>query len=73
MRTKYKIDDYQQTYFVIDSYEDLLKQTLETDFAPLYAQLEASQDLATDVLLPSDVVFTQGTQAYARAKVGAGA
>ncbi|WP_299013848.1 phenylalanine 4-monooxygenase, partial [uncultured Caulobacter sp.] len=24
MRTNYRIDDYQQTYFVIDSYEDLL-------------------------------------------------
>jgi phenylalanine-4-hydroxylase len=68
MRTRYKIDDYQQTYFVIDSYEDLLKQTLETDFAPLYARLEATEDLATDALLPTDTVFTRGSQAYALAK-----
>ncbi len=40
MRTNYRIDDYQQTYFVIDSFEDLLRQTLETDFALLYAELE---------------------------------
>ncbi len=68
MRTNYRIDDYQQTYFVIDSYEDLLRQTLETDFAPLYAELETAQDLATDTVLPSDTVITLGTQAYASAR-----
>ena len=36
MRTEYRIDDFQQNYFVIPSYEALLKTTLETDFAPLY-------------------------------------
>jgi phenylalanine-4-hydroxylase len=68
MRTRYKIDDYQQTYFVIDSFEDLLRQTLETDFAPLYAELEGAADIATDAVLPGDRVFTHGTQAYAQAK-----
>jgi phenylalanine-4-hydroxylase len=72
MRTDYRIDDYQQTYFVIESYEDLLRQTLETDFAPLYARLETAADLATDAVLPSDFVYTKGTQAYARAKRAAG-
>jgi phenylalanine-4-hydroxylase len=66
MRTQYKIDDYQQTYFVIDSFEDLLRQTLETDFAPLYAELETAPDLATDIVLPGDTVINRGTQAYAR-------
>ena len=73
MRTRYKIDDYQQTYFVIDSYEDLLRQTLETDFAPLYAKLEGVPDLATDALLSTDQVLTLGTQAYALAKKVGGA
>jgi phenylalanine-4-hydroxylase len=68
MRTRYKIDDYQQTYFVIDSYEDLLRQTLETDFAPLYAELDGLADLPVDAVLPEDKVFTLGTQAYALAK-----
>ena len=68
MRTRYKIDDYQQTYFVIDSYEDLLRQTLETDFAPLYASLDGAADLDTDAVLSSDRVFTLGTQAYAHTK-----
>ena len=68
MRTRYKINDYQQTYFVIDSYEDLLRQTLETNFAPLYAELDTAADLPVDAVLPEDKVFTLGTQAYAAAK-----
>ena len=68
MRTNYRIDDYQQTYFVIDSYEDLLRQTLETDFAPLYAELETAPDLATDTVLAEDRVITLGTQAYAQSR-----
>jgi phenylalanine-4-hydroxylase len=68
MRTPYKIDDYQQTYFVIDSYEDLLRRTLDTDFAPLYAALDAVADLPVDAVLPEDDVITLGTQAYANAK-----
>jgi phenylalanine-4-hydroxylase len=45
MRTNYVIDDYQQQYFVIPSYDHLLKATLDTDFAPLYAELAALDDL----------------------------
>lgn len=68
MRTRYRIDDYQQTYFVIDSFEDLLRQTVETDFAPIYAALEGERDLDVDELLAGDTIVTRGTQAYARAK-----
>ncbi len=68
MRTHYRIDDYQQTYFVIDSFEDLLRQTVETDFAPLYARLRNEPELATDTVLPNDRVYTHGTQAHARAQ-----
>ena len=66
MRTRYRIDDYQQTYFVIPGFEALLRQTLETDFAPLYAELEGQPDLAIDTVLPTDRLFTRGTQAHAR-------
>ena len=68
MRTPYKIDDFQQTYFVIDSFEDLLRRTLEADFAPLYAALDGVADLSTDTVLESDVVLHRGRQAYARAQ-----
>ena len=68
MRTKYRIDSYQQNYFVIDSFEDLLRQTLETDFGPLYTELEAQNDIEIEAILSSDHVFTRGTQANAHAQ-----
>jgi len=68
MRTRYRINDFQQSYFVIDSFEDLLRQTVETDFAPLYAALDAQPDLDTDHILPDDRLLTRGTQDYARQK-----
>lgn len=67
MRTKYRIDDYQQSYFVIDSFDDLLRLTTETDFAPLYAALEGSVDLEPERVLPDDRVYHWGTQDYALA------
>ncbi|WP_157220201.1 phenylalanine 4-monooxygenase [Flavisphingomonas formosensis] len=68
MRTRYRIDDYQQNYFVIESFEQLLAQTLETDFGPIYANMAGQPDLEVDAILPSDRLFTRGSQAYARSK-----
>jgi phenylalanine-4-hydroxylase len=70
MRTEYRIDDFQQNYFVIPSFEELLRVTVETDFAPLYAELDALPDIPIAEILPSDRVITRGTQDYARAKAG---
>lgn len=72
MRTEYRIDDYQQNYFVIDSYEQLLRTTVDTDFAPLYDRLETLPDIAIAEILAGDEVITRGTQAYALAKASAG-
>lgn len=66
MRTRYRIDDYQQLYVVIDSFEALLAATLETDFAPLYARLAKLPDLDPDALVESDEVLTRGTQARSK-------
>ena len=66
MRTKYRIDDFQQNYFVIPSLEYLLKVTVETDFAPLYAALERLPDIAIANILPQDEVITDGTQRYVK-------
>ncbi|MCA1748755.1 MAG: phenylalanine 4-monooxygenase [Parasphingopyxis sp.] len=71
MRTNYRIDDYQQVYFVIQSLEDLLEQTAGQDFAPIYDELEDSSDLAVDDIIDGDEVITRGTQAYAREKAPA--
>jgi phenylalanine-4-hydroxylase len=68
MRTRYRIDDYQQNYFVIDSLEELLRVTVETDFAPLYARLAALDDIAIADIVAGDTVITRGTQAYARSR-----
>jgi phenylalanine-4-hydroxylase len=62
MRTRYRIDDFQQTYFVIESFEDLLRQTLETDFGPLYRDLEAASEIAPDAVLARDTVLHLGDQ-----------
>ena len=39
MRTEYLIDRYQDTYFVIDSFEQLMRETAP-DFTPIYARLK---------------------------------
>ncbi len=39
MRTEYLIDRYQDTYFVIDSFEHLMRETAP-DFTPIYARLK---------------------------------
>jgi phenylalanine-4-hydroxylase len=67
MRTDYRIDDFQQSYFVIPSFADLLRVTVETDFGPLYAEIEGQGDLAVDAVLSTDRVIARGTQAYATA------
>ena len=56
MRTRYKIDSYQQTYFVIDSFQQLFDMTAP-DFTPLYAQLKTLPELAANALLPEDAVI----------------
>ncbi|MEQ1726537.1 MAG: phenylalanine 4-monooxygenase [Sphingopyxis sp.] len=66
MRTNYRIDDFQQNYFVIDSFDKLLDATLHTDFAPLYARLATLPDIAIADIVDGDTVLTHGTQAYAR-------
>jgi phenylalanine-4-hydroxylase len=70
MRTPYRIDDFQQVYFVIPSLEALLEASLQ-DFAPLYARLEGAPDAPIAEILPEDRVITRGTQAYAKARAAA--
>ncbi|WP_440975325.1 phenylalanine 4-monooxygenase [Pseudoxanthomonas winnipegensis] len=60
MRTRYRIDDYQKTYFVIDSFEQLIQATAP-DFTPLYAELEHAEALPAGRVLDLDRVFQRGT------------
>jgi phenylalanine-4-hydroxylase len=66
MRTLYRIDDFQQVYFVIRSLQHLLDVTTGTDFGPLYTKLSRMPDIPIAAIEPSDKVFTRGTQEYAR-------
>jgi phenylalanine-4-hydroxylase len=68
MQTDYIIDDYQQIYFALDSFEQLYKET-DIDFEPLYKQLKAeNKTYHVDEVVASDVIITRGTQAYGKAK-----
>jgi phenylalanine-4-hydroxylase len=66
MRTTYRIDDYQQTYFVIDSFDQLFDAT-RPDFTPYYARLRSMGDLAPGDVLPEDDVINRAQPAGAAA------
>ena len=63
MRTRYRIDDFQETYFVIDSFKALLADCYQ-DFGPLYARLKAASDIAPGAIVAGDEVLHRGTFAY---------
>jgi phenylalanine-4-hydroxylase len=65
MRTPYRIDDFQQVYFVIPSIQTLQAVTLR-DFGPLYDGLAGASDLGIAEITSADRVITAGTQAYAK-------
>ena len=54
MRTLYKIDSYQETYFVIRDFQQLFDDTAP-DFTPLYARLSQLAPLPADSLLPGEI------------------
>ena len=74
MRTDYVIDDLQPTYFVIESFADLFRQTVERDFDRLYRSLGPGFTYANSAVIDVDNVLHRGTQEYAlRGGRGSGA
>lgn len=63
MRTRYRIDDFQETYFVLDTLDDLLRLA-EIDFAPLYETAKAMPEIEPGDVLSDDQVVSRGTGAY---------
>lgn len=57
MLTDYLIDDFQQTYFVIDSFEQLFRAAYDTDFAPIYQRYGDVPGIAPNAVLPTDRLF----------------
>jgi len=65
MRTRYRIDAFQETYFVVDSFEQLFEAT-RPDFTQHYKTLAALPDLDAGAVLPTDTIIHRGTGAKRR-------
>ena len=68
MRTNYRIDDFQETYFVINNLDELL-DLAKIDFSPVYAQVQGQPDYAPGQILASDTLLKRGTGRYHSAKL----
>ena len=64
MRTPYRIDDFQQVYFVIPSLQALLDATLQ-DFGGIYRRLQGASDIPIDGVVAKDLIIARGTQDHA--------
>jgi len=60
MRTRYRIDTYQKSYFVIDSFEQLMDAT-RPDFLPIYEEVAKLESIPAGDIQPADHVFHRGT------------
>lgn len=69
MRTRYRIDDFQETYFVIGGLDELL-ELARIDFAPIYDRVRGQPEHEPGEVLASDRVLTRGSGAYHAAKRG---
>lgn len=63
MRTQYRIDDFQESYFVIRDLNELL-ELAQIDFAPLYQRIASHSELQPGDVLAEDRLFTRGTGIY---------
>jgi phenylalanine-4-hydroxylase len=70
MRTRYRIDDFQESYFVINGLDDLL-ELARIDFAPIYQRLDGLPEYEPGQLLPQDALLTRGSGRHA-ARAGGG-
>ena len=65
MRTDYCISDLQQTYFVIDSFDQLMHETVDRPFDMIYDALKPGFQYAPSAVRDTDRIYTLGTQEYA--------
>jgi phenylalanine-4-hydroxylase len=59
MRSDYRIDDVQKTYFVIDSFEQLFEET-KPDFTDIYAKAKSLPQIEDGALEKGDRIITRG-------------
>ena len=67
MRTHYRIDDFQESYFVLNDLQDLL-ELANIEFAPYYARLDSGPSHQPGAVLPGDVVLHRGNGNYHRSR-----
>jgi phenylalanine-4-hydroxylase len=60
MRTRYRIDSFQKTYFVISGFEQLFEAT-RPDFRPIYARLAEQSLIPAGEVPDGDRVFQRGS------------
>lgn len=63
MRTRYRIDDFQETYFVLEHFDELLTLA-RVDFAPFYERVRGAADHEPGQVLTTDQVLSRGTGRY---------
>ena len=71
MRTRYRIDDFQETYFVLDNLDALL-ELARIDFAPIYERLDGRGEFGPGDLSPTDSVHSRGSGRHHAAPRAAG-
>ena len=60
-QTRYCIDTYQKTYFVIDGFDQLFKATVDPDFGPIYYRMKGAESIPAGSVLDTDRVFNRGS------------
>ena len=66
MQTRYKIDTFQETYFVIRDFSELFDATAP-DFTPYYEQLRGREAYSPSTVLATDRVYHRGVAPVVRA------
>jgi phenylalanine-4-hydroxylase len=59
LMTEYRIDDFQKTYFVIDSFQQMFDETRKP-FGPIYGRLKDKMPYSADTVLATDTVIHRG-------------
>ena len=59
LNTAYMVDDFQKTYFVIDSFEQLF-EICDCDFTPFYERGAGREPIDPATVLPTDAVINRG-------------
>ncbi len=70
MRTDYLIDDFQKTYFVLESFDDLFKKTAATNFVDIYDRRKDEPGLDPRcIILGEDEALHVGGDAIQKARI----